>query len=276
VVWWYNLVKGGKLMSEYKEILVKETPRWVKILVVILAVSTFFGWSAFGGQRDEIKEYHQKIEDLRSEERYLQSQIDDLTLERDELFNDVRKLTQKPFDVSRIAEPHRSHTIEDVFNAYQFWNTGQDIDDFYYKLGLETGMFTWIGEPSLFESSWDVSDLASGIWDVLHNAEIKAVIVIGNLDSDNARFSESNNAWLLVFYEDIFSNENTVFILKPLEHEIVSIPVEKELPLRRDMKREIDYMSGYGVSSLWAGGEEYLQGYVYATSLDLEADIEER
>jgi len=261
-------------VSEYKEVLVKKTPRWVKILVVILAVSTFFGWSAYSAQRDVIKEYHQQIEDLQSEKQYLQSQIDDLTYERDKLFDDVGKLTQKPFDVSRIAEPSRSHTVEDVFNDYQFWNTGQDIDDFYYNLSLETGMFAWLYEPSLVESSWDVSDLASGIWDGLHNAGIKAVIVIGNLDSDNAKFSESNNAWLLVFYEDVSSNEKTVFILKPLEHEIVSIPVEKELPLRRDTEREIDYMSGYGVSSLWAGGEEYLQGYVYTTPLDLEADIE--
>lgn len=262
-------------MAEYKEVSVEKTPRWVKILVVILAVSTFCGWSAYSAQRDVIKEYHQQIEDLRSGKQYLQSQIDNLEYERDELFDDVRKLTQKPFDVSRIAEPSRSHTIEDVFDARQFWNTGQDIDDFYYKLDLETALSIWLTfEPSVRESSWDVSDLASCIWDGLHNAGIKSVIVIGNLDSDNAKFSESNNAWLLVFYEDISSNEKTVFILEPLEREFVSIPVEKELPLRRDMKREIDYMSGHGVSSLWAGGEEYLQGYVYTTPPDLEADIE--
>jgi len=254
---------------------VKKTSSWIKILIAVLVIGNLVGWTIFSQQRDQIKEHEQQVEDLRWEIGHLQSRIDAVEEERNQLFDDVRILSQKPFDVSSIAEPRRSHTVVDVFNSYQFWNTGQDIDEFFDNLHLNTGLVTWLFEDLLGES-WDVSEFASLIWDGLNGAGIISVIVIGNLDLDNAKFSESNHAWLLVFYEDISSNENTIFILEPLKRTIASIPVEKELPLKRDTEREIDYMSGHGVSSLWVGGEEYLQGYIYISSLDLEADIKER
>jgi len=258
-------------MSEYKEIVVNKTPRWVKILIAILILGNIVGWSAYS---DQITKHRQSIEDLKREISQLKGQIENLEYERDSLFYDVKKLSQQPFDVSGISEASRSHTIEDIFDKPEFWNTGQDIDDFYNRVFLETGRATWLFE--IFTGEWNIGQFARHIWDVLSSRGIKSVIVVGNYDVNKTKFSESNHAWLLIFYQDKSTLEKTIFVVEPLERKIISIPVKNNLPLTFDEERKIDYWSGYGVTSLWIMDEKYLQGYAYTSSLDLEAELERR
>ncbi len=244
-------------MSEYKEILVKKTPRWVKILVAILIISSFVGWSAYSGQRDVIKEKRQQIEDLKWEVSQLQDEIDrndeDIRLLRD----DLQALGWRPVDFSRIEMAKRSHEFATIAGDSGFWNKRQDVDKYLDTLLSLEGKISDYDLRTFFRASeWDSVDLTKMYWEELKDNGIISVIVVGNLDLHGEAFSESNHSWLLVFYKDYDENGWSktkplgLLIFEPTQRYSYVIHIHPDMSL------------------------QYREGYFYTSPFELEAEME--
>ena len=88
--------------------------------------------------------------------------------------------------------------------------------------------------------------MAMDIWDILNEQRITSAIVVGNLDVDKERFTETDHVWLIVLH--IIDDKCRVFIVEPTNGEIYSFNSES-----------MTYV-------------QYFQGYYFALPSDLRGD----
>jgi len=234
--------------------------KWIKILVTILVIGNIVGWSWYSGQRDQVREYQQQIEDLKLENQQLYQEVDfredDIRLLKD----DLNALGYRPVDLTKMEKTNRSYTFTDMAGDSRFWNKRQDVDNY-----LDT-LLSWGGKISLYDidrafftgSEWDAIDLTKSYWEKLKDNGTISVIAVGNLDLHGEKFSESNHSWLLVFYKDWggdgWSETEPLgtLIFEPTQRYSFVIHIAPE------------------------ASTQYQEGYFYTSPFELEADIEER
>jgi len=251
-------IKGGKLMAEYKEILVEKTPRWVKILMVILFIGNIVGWSSWSGHLETINEYGQQVEDLQWENQQLRQEVESREADISLLEDDLRALGYRPVDLSTIEVTSRRNEFITIADDSSFWNKRQDIDKFLENLLSRTGIISEydIGRAFASGGTWDAIDLTKSYWEKLKDNGIISVIVVGNLDLHGETFSECNHSWLLVFYTDWESDGWSktkplgILIFEPTQRYSFVIHIVPEASI------------------------QYQEGYFYISPSELEADIE--
>ncbi len=244
-------------MGEYKEILVKKTPRWIKILIVILIITSVSGWSAYSEQREGIKEKQQQIEDLKWEVNQLQDEIDRNDEDIRLLQDDLQALGWRPVDFSEIEVANRSREFATIAGDSGFWNKRQDVDKYLNTLLSQEGEISEYDIERAFfaNGEWNAVDLTKMYWEELKDNEIISVIAVGNLDLHGEAFSESNHSWLLMFYMDY--DENGWSKTKPLGL-LVFEPTQRYsfvIHIHPDMSLQ------------------YKEGYFYTSPFELDAEI---
>lgn len=244
-------------MAEYKEILVEKTPRWVKILIVVLIISNLVIWSLYAGQRDSVNEYRERVEDLRWEISGLQDEIDCREEDIRFLKDDLRALGYTPVDLSTIEVTGRNEFIT-VANDSTFWNKRQDVDKYVENLLSGTFILSEYDIERAFGvgGTWDAINLTKSYWQKLNDNGIVSVIVVGNLDLHGEVLSECNHSWLLVFYKDWESDGWSetkplgVLIFEPTQRYSFVVHIAPEASI------------------------QYQEGYFYISPSELETELE--
>jgi hypothetical protein len=211
-------------------------------------------------QQSQAVEYQQQIEDLRSENNQLQEDIDNAKWRLNWLSDKLEKLGQKNIDLTAIKQTNNSRSLSELLVDTDYWNKRQDVNTFLEAMiSGKTKISEYDVNSLALPGEWDAIDITKSYWGKLKDNGIISLIAVGNLELQGEYFSQCNDSWLLVFYED-YENDKwrtnaTPFalIFEPTDEGsfVIHIP---PLPLETSM--------------------QYTEGYFYISPEDLASDIE--
>ena len=142
--------------------------------------------------------------------------------------------------------PSRIFTLTDMAQDSQYWNSNWDATSLYHQLIAINKAYH--KEHPYVEGILDCDDMAMDIWNILDKRGITSAIVVGNLDIDKERFTETDHAWLIVLHNKDNGFQLFIFIVEPTNGETYAFDKES------------------------MAHAQYLQGYFFASPSDLRGD----
>jgi hypothetical protein len=149
-----------------------------------------------------------------------------------------------------LSKPSHNFNNEDIITDPQYWNTNWNAYELFRTI-ISINR-TYYKEHTYIEGVFDCNDMVVDMWNILHEQEITAIIVIGNLSLEILSYAECNHAWVLVVHRDKDSSLFRLFAVETTNGEVYGIDKQNKISAK------------------------YLHGYYYASPTDLKADTQHR
>jgi len=111
--------------------------------------------------------------------------------------------------------PRHAVVGREIWGKPEFRSTAWAGRDYELQTKIEEIARTYHRTHTFIEGETDCNDIAVSLWNMLLTANIKSVIVVGNLEMVGETFEESNHAWLYVF-----NAQGKVIYLEPTTGEV--------------------------------------------------------
>jgi len=144
-----------------------------------------------------------------------------------------------------IPSPDHALSPGEVLGNPKFRSLAWSGREYEWQWKVEEIGRTYHSTHTYIPGQTDCNDMAVDLWNMLFTAQIKSVIVVGNLNMVGETFSECDHAWLYVF-----NHEGKYCVLEPTTGEVI-----------------------YGSNPQFGAYEE---GYIYERPSDLWADLKKK
>lgn len=156
-------------------------------------------------ERDQLNDDNQKLvqdnEQLKNDNSVLtndlenvKNKLNNMLFQSSSLFSSVNSPTN-----STMPNPDHSITFNDTQNNPDYMSISWRGRDLEWAQKVKDIGQQYNSSHTYIPNETDCADMAVDLWNMLFTQGIKSVIVVGNIDNNNATFSEANHAWLYVF-----------------------------------------------------------------------------
>ena len=169
--------------------------------------------------------------------------VDDLAkaeAEKDSLNAQIAQLRKQ-----LTPSPDHALSPSEVLGNPKFRSLAWSGRDYEWQWKVEEIGRTYNSTHTYIPGETDCNDMAVDLWNMLFTAQIKSVIVVGNLNLVGETFSECDHAWLYVF-----DPQGKYCVLEPTTGEVI-----------------------YGSNPKFGA---YREGYIYEKPSDLWADLKKK
>lgn len=169
--------------------------------------------------------------------------VDDLAraeAEKDSLNAQIAQLRKQ-------LTPSPDHALSpgEVLGNPKFRSPAWSGRDYEWRWKVEEIGRTYNSTHTYIPGEFDCNDMAADLWNMLFTAQIKSVIVVGNLNMVGETFNECDHAWLYVF-----DPQGKYCVLEPTTGEVI-----------------------YGSNPKFGA---YREGYIYENPSDLWTDLKKK
>lgn len=144
----------------------------------------------------------------------LKLQIEERNKTISRLIDELAKVEKEKARLEKKLTPSPDHALTQaqVFGNPEFQSKAWEGKEREWQSKVEEIWQRFHASHTYIADQYDCNDMAIELWNMLLTAEIKSVIVVGNLDMVGETLNQSEHAWLYVF-----NPQGRYVVLDPLE-----------------------------------------------------------